>query len=54
MNCEKCRWSEHYYIPVNSTNLWRADCWFVSYTCLLGGCDGSQYEPKDGMDEVKE
>lgn len=53
MNCEKCRWRETHYIPVNSTNLWGADYW-VSYTCLLGGCDGSQYEPKHGMDETEE
>lgn len=47
MNCEKCR----FYNPIYKTlgiGLWK-----VYEFCMLGGCNGSQYEPKDRkMDEV--
>lgn len=46
MNCEKCRWHNTSYYLVG------IGVWMVNDNCLLGGCDGSQYEPKDGkMDE---
>ena len=50
MNCKKCRWYRETFIQhtINGT--------IYKGMCLLGGCDGSQYEPKGGakMDEVTE
>lgn len=49
MNCEKCRWYRMIYNTKGIGN------WYVLGRCLLGGCNGSRYEPKDGkMDEVEE
>ena len=49
MNCEKCRFYNPIYTSVG------VGCWQICEFCLLGGCDGSQYEPKDGkIDEVNE
>ena len=49
MNCEKCRWYKTTYCTYNN------GVWAITARCLLGGCDGSQYEPKDGKkDEVEE
>lgn len=49
MNCEKCRWYRTIYNTKGIGN------WYVYGRCLLGGCNGSQYEPKDEkMDEVTE
>lgn len=48
MNCEKCRWRRTSYAIICS------NVWATKVECLLGGCDGSQYEPKDGKDEVEE
>lgn len=45
--CEKCRWYRTIYNTKGIGN------WYVYGRCLLGGCNGSQFEPKDGeMDEV--
>lgn len=48
MNCKKCRWYRETFVQhtINGT--------IYKGMCLLGGCDGSQYEPKDGarMDEA--
>ena len=45
MNCDKCRWYKQIY-PVYTFGEFSA-------RCLLGGCDGSQYEPReeDGQNE---
>ena len=49
MNCEKCRWQRTIY------NTYSIGNWVVYHRCLLGGCDGSQFEPKDEqMGEVEE
>lgn len=49
MNCEKCRFYNPIYRSVG------VGCWQICEFCMLGGCDGLQYEPKDGkMDEVEE
>lgn len=48
MNCEKCRW----YIVEYTTARWGE--WKVHGRFLLGGCDGSQFEPNDEQtDEVE-
>ena len=49
MNCEKCRWYKTTYCTYTN------GVWTITARCLLGGCDGSQYEPKDGakMEEEK-
>ena len=47
MNCEKCRWYRTIYNTKGIGN------WYVYGRCLMGGCDGSQYERNDGKDEVK-
>lgn len=38
MNCENCRWCKTIYNTFSIGN------WVVYHRCLLGGCDGSQYE----------
>lgn len=40
MNCEKCRWYRTIYNTKGAGN------WYVYGRCLMGGCDGSQYEPR--------
>ena len=47
MNCEKCRYYKTTYCTYTN------GVWTITARCLLGGCNGSQYEPKDGakMDE---
>lgn len=40
MNCEKCRW----YKAFSCTYI--DGMWTIKAMCLLGGCDGSQYEPE--------
>ena len=46
--CEKCRWNKVYYHGFGSN-------WGItSNQCLLGGCDESQFEPKDGQMEEAE
>lgn len=44
--CERCRWYRTIYNTFSIGN------WVVYGRCLLGGCDGSQFERK--MDEVEE
>lgn len=39
MNCEKCKWYKQTY-PFYTFGEFAA-------RCLLGGCDGSQYEPRE-------
>lgn len=48
MNCEKCRWYKTTYCTYTN------GVWTITVRCLLGGCDGSQYEQQDGakMDEA--
>lgn len=41
MNCEKCRWYRTIYNTKGIGN------WYVYDRCLMGGCDGSQYEPSE-------
>lgn len=41
MNCEKCRWYRTIYNTKGIGN------WYVYGICLMGGCDGSQYEPRE-------
>ena len=49
MNCEKCRWCRIIYNTKGIGN------WYVLSRCLLGGCDGSQFGPKDEQtDEVED
>ena len=43
MNCEKCRWYKRTY-PVYTFGEFSA-------RCMLGGCDESRYDPRDGKDE---
>lgn len=43
MNCEKCRWYKRTY-PAYTFGEFSA-------RCMLGGCDESRYDPKDGKDE---
>ena len=47
MNCEKCRWYRTIYNTKEIGN------WYVYGRFLMGGCDGSQFELKDGKDEVE-
>lgn len=41
MNCEGCRWYRETFVQhvINGT--------IYKGICLLGGCDGSQYEPRE-------
>ena len=48
MKCEKCRWYRTTYSIYNS------GIWVIVAKCLFGGCDGTQYEPRDEKDEVEE
>ena len=43
MNCEKCRWYKRTY-PVYTFGEFSA-------RCMLGGCDESRYDPRDGKDK---
>lgn len=46
MNCEKCKWYRTTYtmpVPYAYSN----GVWVIVARCLLGGCDGSQYEPRE-------
>lgn len=47
MNCEKCRWLRTVYNTKGIGN------WYVYGMCLIGGCDGSQYEPKSKCVDCK-
>ena len=47
MRCEKCRWFLINYYTYTGGK------WLIKAMCLMGGCNGSQYEPKE-RDEVKE
>lgn len=41
MNCEKCRWYKTTYC------IYTNGVWIIAARCLLGGCNGSQYEPRE-------
>ena len=48
MNCDKCRWNKASYCT------YVAGTWTIKAMCLLGGCDGSQYEPDFGVEDLTE
>ena len=41
MNCEKCRW----YRELSTLHVFNGTLY--KGICLLGGCNGSQYEPRE-------